>query len=59
MFLNAANPEIWPVADLQAEMKMHLDLTLEEATARLNGDFAADIAAYDEVHEPSWRSRTC
>jgi hypothetical protein len=50
-FLNAANPELWPLADLQAEMKMHLDLTLEEATARLNGDFAADIAAYDEVHD--------
>jgi hypothetical protein len=50
-FLNSANPESWPLADLQAEMKMHLDLTLEEATARLNGDFAADIAAYDEVHD--------
>jgi hypothetical protein len=50
-FLNAANPDIWPLADLQAEMKMHLDLTLEEATARLNGDFAADIAAYDQIHD--------
>ena len=51
VFLAAANPENWPPADLQAEMRMHLDLTLEEATARLNGDFAADIAAYDLVHE--------
>jgi hypothetical protein len=50
-FLNAANPEQWPLADLQAEMRMHLDLTLDEATARLNGDYAADIAAYDAVHE--------
>jgi hypothetical protein len=50
-FLNQANPEAWPLAALQEQMKMHLDLTLEEATARLNGDFAADIAAYDEVHE--------
>jgi hypothetical protein len=50
-FLNAANPDAWPLADLQAEMKMHLDLTLEEATARLNGDFAADIAAYDQIHD--------
>jgi hypothetical protein len=50
-FLNAANPEQWPLADLQAEMRMHLDLTLGEATARLNGDYAADIAAYDEVHQ--------
>ena len=50
-FLAAANPEQWPRADLEAEMRMHLDLTLEEATARLNGDFAADIAAYDTVHD--------
>jgi hypothetical protein len=50
-FLSAANPEQWPRADLEAEMRMHLDLTLEEATARLNGDFAADIAAYDVVHD--------
>jgi hypothetical protein len=50
-FLAAANPEQWPRADLEAEMRMHLDLTLEEAIARLNGDFAADIAAYDVVHD--------
>ena len=31
-FLNAANPDNWPLADLQAEMKMHLDHTLQEAT---------------------------
>jgi hypothetical protein len=49
-FLNAANPDHWPLADLQAEMKMHLDLTLKEAEARLSADWAADVAAYDEVH---------
>jgi hypothetical protein len=49
-FLSAANPEQWPLADMQAEMRMHLDLTLDEATARLNGDYAADIAAYDQIH---------
>jgi len=49
-FLNTANPDAWPLADLQEQMKMHLDLTLQEATARLNGDYAADIAAYDQVH---------
>ena len=37
-FLSRANPEAWPLDDLQAEMTMHLDLTLEEATARLQGD---------------------
>jgi hypothetical protein len=49
-FLSAANPERWPAADLRAGMRMHLDLTLKEAAARLRGDWAADIAAYDEIH---------
>jgi hypothetical protein len=50
-FLNSANPDNWPLEDLKAEMQMHLDHTLAEAQARLGGDFAADIAAYDQVHE--------
>jgi hypothetical protein len=49
-FLNAANPDEWPLEEMQQMMKSHLDLTLEEAAARLNGDYAADIAAYDKVH---------
>ena len=49
-FLHTANPDYWPEDELRAEMRMHLDLTLEEATARLNGDYTADIAAYDEIH---------
>jgi hypothetical protein len=48
--LSSANPGQWPMASLRAAMKMHLDLTLQEATARLHGDWAADIAAYDAVH---------
>jgi len=35
---------------MKAMMKEHLDLTLAEASARLNGDWDADIAAYDEIH---------
>ena len=50
-FLSAANPANWPREALRAEMRHHLDLTLEEALARLRGDWAADIAAYDTVHE--------
>ena len=50
-FLNSANPDNWPLGDMQAMMKSHLDLTLEEASARLNGDWEADIAAFDEIHE--------
>ena len=50
-FLSNANPASWPLDAMKAGMKMHLDLTLDEATARLKGDFAADIKDYDKVHE--------
>jgi hypothetical protein len=49
-FLSTANPKAWPAATMRSAMRMHLDLTLKEATARLHGDWAADIAAYDAVH---------
>ena len=48
-FLSAANPRNWPLADMKDMMKRHLDLTLEEAVARLQGRYADDIAAYDKV----------
>lgn len=50
-FLSGANPNHWPRATLRAEMRHHLDLTLQEAQARLGGDWAADIAAYDAIHQ--------
>lgn len=50
-FLHSANPDNWPAAEMSAQMKMHLDMTLEEAVARLTGDFAGDIAAYDMIHD--------
>lgn len=50
IFLNSANPKNWPLDEMKAMMKEHLDLTLAEASARLNGDWDADIAAYDEIH---------
>ena len=50
-FLSAANPRNWPERTLKTEMRRHLELTLNEATARLRGDWNADIRAYDEVHE--------
>jgi len=49
-FLNKANPKHWPLGKLRALMRGHLDQTLDEAGARLRGDFAADIRAYDEIH---------
>ena len=50
-FLGGANPDNWPAADISAQMRMHLDMTLQEAVARLSGDFAGDIAAYDMIHD--------
>ena len=49
-FLNAANPKNWMLDDMQSMMRSHLDLTLKEAADRLGGNYAGDIAAYDEVH---------
>jgi hypothetical protein len=51
VFLNGANPDNWPLEETRHHMTMHLDLTLQEAAQRLGGDFAADIASYDAVHE--------
>lgn len=50
-FLSQANPNNWPLSDMKSGMKMHLDMTLAEAVARLNGKYADDIADYDKVHE--------
>lgn len=49
-FLNSANPENWPLEEMKIMMREHLDLTLKEAVAYLNGDYAASIAFYDQVH---------
>jgi hypothetical protein len=48
--LHGLNPKHWALADLDAMMKDHLDLTLDEAVARLQGRYADDIVAYDRVH---------
>ena len=48
--LHGLNPDPWALEDLDAMMKDHLDLTLDEAVARLQGRYADDIAAYDRVH---------
>jgi hypothetical protein len=49
-FLSAANPANWPLAEMEAMMRDHLDLTLAEAVARLEGRYADDAAAYDQIH---------
>jgi hypothetical protein len=50
-FLAGANPKYWPAAEMRDEMHAHLDNTLDEAVAHLTGDYAADIAAYDRIHD--------
>ena len=49
-FLSSANPHNWKLPMMRAMMKQHLALTTNEAVARLQGKWAADVAAYDQVH---------
>jgi hypothetical protein len=48
--LNSVNPRHFNLTALKTEMRMHLRLTTEEPVARLQGNWAADVAAYDEIH---------
>jgi hypothetical protein len=48
--LHALNPKEWPLDHMQSMMRAHLDRTLDEAVARLEGRYADDIAAYEAVH---------
>jgi hypothetical protein len=48
--LNGVNPRFWKLGAMKAEMSEHLALTTQEAVARLQGRWAADVAAYDRIH---------
>lgn len=48
--LHSVNPRFWKLGAMKAEMHRHLDLTTQEAVARLQGNWTADVAAYDKVH---------
>jgi hypothetical protein len=50
-FLSKANPKNWPNAEMRTMMHDHLTLTTNEAVARLHGDWAGDVRAYDAVHQ--------
>jgi hypothetical protein len=49
VFLHNANPKNWSLADAKALMRTHLDTTLDEAGARFQGNWRADVAAFDKV----------
>jgi hypothetical protein len=49
-FLSGANPESWKLPAMKAMMRSHLRLTTNEVVARLTGDWAADVRAYDQIH---------
>src|SRR6266536_3158346 len=50
-FLSGANPKNWPQAEMRSMMHDHLNLTTKEVVARLHGDWAGDVKAYDDVHQ--------
>lgn len=47
-FLASANPN-WPEKDVLDLLALHLKLTKDEAVARISGDWAADIKAFDDI----------
>jgi hypothetical protein len=47
-FLAGANPN-WPEKDVLDLLSLHLKLTKDEAVARLTGDWAADVKAFDDI----------
>jgi hypothetical protein len=48
--LSKANPRHWKRSAVRAMLNEHLRLTTAEAVARLQGDWAGDVAAYDRIH---------
>lgn len=49
-FLADANPYL-PEATIQEALYMHLATTKEEVVARVNGNYTADIEAYDRIYD--------
>jgi hypothetical protein len=47
-FLSGANPH-WPERDVVDLLALHLKLTKDETVARLTGDWAADVRAFDDI----------
>ncbi len=51
VFLSGANPRNWSAEEMKSMMHEHLDVTTAEVVARLQGDWAKDVAAYTRIHE--------
>jgi hypothetical protein len=49
-FLAAANPRAWDLDEMESMLQEHLRLTTDEAVARLQSNWDADVVAYDEIH---------
>lgn len=49
-FLSKANPA-WKLREMKKMMHDHLKLATDEVVARIKKDYAADIRAYDKVHD--------
>ncbi|HTI28852.1 MAG TPA: glycosyltransferase [Methylomirabilota bacterium] len=48
-FLAGANPN-WPEKDVLDLLTLHLKLTKDETVARIKGDWAADVTAFDDIY---------
>ena len=48
--MSEMNPEFWPLEETDQMWKDHLDATLAEALDHFNGNFEAEVADYDLVH---------
>jgi hypothetical protein len=49
-FLSGANPDHWPIEMTRAMMNDHLDLTLQEATAQIQGKYQDAVSTFDIVN---------
>ena len=49
-FLADANPNAWKLGAVRSMLREHLRLTTAEAVARLQGNWEADVRAYDRIH---------
>ncbi|HET6830752.1 MAG TPA: hypothetical protein VFH44_05315 [Solirubrobacterales bacterium] len=48
-FLNAANPDNWPRAEMRSMMRKHLNQTLREATQHMQGHHKPEVHTYDHI----------